>query len=72
MENDEQLPTDTPHDDDGAERTADAAGTPTERPLGSWLRLVDALITREFARTLENEGVGRRDWMVLNALSGAI
>lgn len=72
MENDEQLPTDTPHDDEGAERTADDAGTPTERPLGYWLRLVDALITREFARTLENEGVGRRDWMLLNVLSGTI
>ncbi|MBN9154045.1 MAG: hypothetical protein J0J05_08685 [Microbacterium sp.] len=72
MENDEQLPTDTPHDDEGAERTADDVGTPTERPLGYWLRLVDALITREFARTLENEGVGRRDWMLLNVLSGTI
>jgi hypothetical protein len=70
MENDEGLPTESPRDDEGADSTPDAAST--DRPLGYQLRLVDALITREFARTLENEGVGRREWMVLNVLAGRI
>ncbi|GAA5085499.1 hypothetical protein GCM10025760_04430 [Microbacterium yannicii] len=42
------------------------------RPLGYWLRAVDALLTREFATALEAEGIGRRDWMLLNVLSGDI
>ena len=72
MENNEGLPTDSPSDDQGADGTPDA-GTPTDRrPLGYWLRLVDGLIAREFASTLENEGVGRRDWMLLNVVSGAV
>lgn len=41
-----------------------------QRPLGSWLRLVDGLISREFATAVEGEGVTRRDWMLLNALTG--
>lgn len=72
MENDEELPTNKPSDDEGAPGASTRAGTPTDRPLGYWLRLVDALITREFASTLETEGVGRRDWMLLNVLSGTI
>lgn len=42
------------------------------RPLGYWLRAVDGLLTREFATALEAEGISRRDWMVLNVLSGDI
>jgi hypothetical protein len=46
---------------------------PTDRrPLGYWLRAVDALLTREFATALDAEGVSRRDWMLLNLLSGDI
>lgn len=45
--------------------------SPTDRPLGLWLRTVDALITREFAAVFADEGLTRRDWMLLNALSGA-
>jgi hypothetical protein len=46
---------------------------PTDRrPLGSWLRTVDGLLTREFATALDAEGVSRRDWMLLNLLSGDI
>ena len=45
---------------------------PTERPLGFWLRSLDALITREFARVLRADGVDRRDWMILNALDGTL
>ena len=49
------------------------APRPTDRrPLGSWLRVVDALLTREFATALEAEGVTRRDWMLLNVLSGDV
>lgn len=43
-----------------------------ERPLGYWLRTVDALLTKEFAALFADEGITRRDWMVLNALSGDI
>jgi hypothetical protein len=44
---------------------------PTDgRPLGFWLRAVDALLTREFDAAFAEEGVTRRDWMLLNALSG--
>ena len=46
-------------------------GLPADRrPLGHWLRVVDRLITREFATALEAEGVSRRDWMLLNVVSG--
>jgi len=44
----------------------------TPRPLGYWLRAVDGLITRAFAEALDAEGVSRRDWMVLNVLSGDV
>lgn len=42
-----------------------------DRPLGFWLRTVDGLLGREFAAAFEAEGLGRRDWMLLNAVSGA-
>lgn len=41
-------------------------------PLGYWLRAVDAMITREFANALTAEDVDRRDWMLLNAVSGDV
>lgn len=48
-------------------------GIPTDRrPLGYWLQTVDGLITREFAAAFENEGITRRDWMLLNLLSGDV
>lgn len=48
-------------------------GLPADRrPLGYWLRIVDRLISREFAIALEAEGVSRRDWMLLNAVSGDV
>ena len=52
------------HDGDSPER-------PT-LPLGYWLRAVDALIGREFATALASENVDRRDWMLLNAVSGDV
>ncbi|MBW9119921.1 hypothetical protein JNB63_07450 [Microbacterium trichothecenolyticum] len=50
----------------------DTSGPGDARPLGYWLRAVDGLLTREFAKALEAEGITRRDWMLLNVLSGDI
>lgn len=41
----------------------------TPRPLGYWLKLVDRLIDEQFASTLEEHGVTRRQWQLLNVLS---
>jgi len=38
------------------------------RPLGFWLKLVDSLIDEHFAATLDEHGVTRRQWQVLNIL----
>ena len=60
----------TPPSDEGTAGTA-SDGVPTDRrPLGYWLRTVDALITREFAAAFDGADIDRRDWMLLNALSG--
>ena len=39
------------------------------RPLGYWLKLVDSLISEQFASSLEEHGVTRRQWQLLNVLS---
>ena len=39
------------------------------RPIGFWLKLVDRLIDEQFASTLEEHGVTRRQWQLLNVLS---
>ncbi len=39
------------------------------RPIGFWLQLVDRLIEDRFATTLEEHGVTRRQWQLLNILS---
>ncbi len=44
----------------------------SERPLGYWLRIVDALLDREFATAFEGEEITRRDWMLLNVLSRGV
>ncbi len=41
----------------------------TPRPLGFWLKLVDRLIDEQFASTLDEHGVTRRQWQLLNVLS---
>ncbi len=41
----------------------------TPRPIGFWLKLVDRLIDEQFAATLEEHGVTRRQWQLLNVLS---
>jgi DNA-binding MarR family transcriptional regulator len=42
---------------------------PSPRPIGFWLKLVDRLIDEQFASTLEEHGVTRRQWQLLNVLS---
>lgn len=39
------------------------------RPIGYWLKLVDRLIDEQFAATLEEHGVTRRQWQLMNVLS---
>jgi len=39
------------------------------RPIGFWLKLVDRLIDERFADALEEHGVTRRQWQLLNVLS---
>jgi DNA-binding MarR family transcriptional regulator len=39
------------------------------RPIGYWLGLVDRLIDEQFAATLEEHGVTRRQWQLLNVLA---
>jgi hypothetical protein len=41
----------------------------TIRPIGFWLKLVDRMIDEQFAATLEEHGVTRRQWQLLNVLS---
>ncbi|WP_394770789.1 MarR family winged helix-turn-helix transcriptional regulator [Lacisediminihabitans sp.] len=40
-----------------------------QRPIGFWLKLVDRLIDERFALTLEEHGVTRRQWQLLNVLA---
>lgn len=40
-----------------------------QRPIGFWLKLVDGLIDEQFATTLEEHGVTRRQWQLLNVLA---
>lgn len=40
-----------------------------QRPIGYWLKLVDRLIDEQFASTLDEHGVTRRQWQLLNVLS---
>lgn len=39
------------------------------RPIGFWLKLVDRLIDEHFVEVLEEHGVTRRQWQLLNVLS---
>jgi hypothetical protein len=41
---------------------------PDQRPIGFWLKLVDRLIDEQFAATLDEHGVARRQWQLLNVL----
>ncbi|RKT31441.1 hypothetical protein DEU34_2510 [Microbacterium sp. AG1240] len=46
--------------------------SPSPRPLGFWLRVVDGLLAREFATSLDDADVSRRDGMLLNAVDGSV
>jgi hypothetical protein len=39
------------------------------RPIGYWLKLVDRMIDEQFAETLDEHGVTRRQWQILNVLA---
>jgi hypothetical protein len=41
---------------------------PAPRPIGFWLKLVDRLIDQRFDAVLEEHGVTRRQWQLLNVL----
>lgn len=41
----------------------------TQQPIGYWVKLVDRLIDDLFATTLEEHGITRRQWQLLNILS---
>ncbi len=43
----------------------------TQRPIGFWLKLVDELISAQFAATLEEHGITRRQWHLLSALQSS-
>ena len=43
-----------------------------QRPIGYWLKLVDQLIDRQFERTLDDHGVTRRQWQLLNVLARGV
>jgi hypothetical protein len=62
--------TDSTPSDEGTPGTAPEGVPSDRRPLGYWLRAVDGLITREFAAAFDGADIDRRDWMLLNALSG--
>ncbi|MDY0908195.1 hypothetical protein [Microbacterium sp. CFBP9034] len=65
--------TDNENDDIENDDIDTGTDTPTgSRPLGYWLRTVDSLLTREFAAAFETEGISRRDWMLLNVLTGDV
>jgi DNA-binding MarR family transcriptional regulator len=39
------------------------------RPIGFWLRLVDRLLEERFAEVLEEHGITRGQWQLLNVVS---
>lgn len=42
---------------------------PEQRSIGYWLKLVDQLIDRQFASTLDEHGVTRVQWQLLSVLA---
>jgi DNA-binding MarR family transcriptional regulator len=40
-----------------------------QRPIGYWLKLVDNLVDEQFARTLDEHGVTRMQWQLMNVLA---
>jgi DNA-binding MarR family transcriptional regulator len=54
--------------DDSANGAVGGVQSP-RRPVDFWLRLLDKLINEHFGKTLEEHGVTRRPWEVMNLLS---
>ena len=52
----------------GIRRSLGLMATDDRRPIGFWLKLVDRLIDEEFAATIEEHGVTRRQWQLLSLL----
>lgn len=50
------------------ENTTDITTDNTARPIGFWLKTVDRLLAHEFETAFESEGIGRREWRMLNAI----
>jgi DNA-binding MarR family transcriptional regulator len=44
-------------------------GQPPRRPVDFWLRLLDRLINEHFGKALDEHGITRRQWEVMNLLS---
>ena len=40
-----------------------------QRPIGFWLKLVDRLLDEQFEATLDEHGVTREQWQLLNVLA---
>jgi hypothetical protein len=40
-----------------------------QRPIGYWLKVVDKLVDEQFAQTLDEHGVTRMQWQLLNVLT---
>jgi hypothetical protein len=40
-----------------------------KRPIGYWVKVVDKLIDAQFAETLEDHGITRRQWQIMNVLA---
>jgi hypothetical protein len=40
-----------------------------QRPIGYWLKLVDNLVDEQFATTLDEHGVTRMQWQLMNVLA---
>lgn len=53
-------------DDMNTDRTDDES-----RPLGYWLKAADRHLAAAFAEAFAAEGVGRREWRLLNVIDGA-
>jgi DNA-binding MarR family transcriptional regulator len=39
------------------------------RPIGYWLKLVDRLLDEQFIETMEEHGITRRQWQMMNLLA---
>lgn len=45
-----------------------AAHMQTEKPIGYWVKLVDELLETDLERSLDDHGISRRHWQILNVV----